>query len=302
MRELPDGDEWQYEPKWDGFRGLLENASGELRLWSRNARPLLRYFPELAPLGDLLPARSCLDGEIVIVRDGILDFDAMQTRLHPAESRVRKLSTEIPASFVAFDVPVWGGEEHWRAPLAERRKTLEKVASELAPLALHARPRRGARMALVVRGDRARRRDRQTARRAVPRGRADGGREGEAREDGRLRRRRRALEERRRPADRDAPARPLGRRRRPRLRRFRGGRSGAARRDRRRRAAAARGRARAPVLGAEPLGRRRARGSAGPAGARRRGALRQGAGPALPPRHEAHPASPRQGAGAVHLA
>ena len=65
------------------------------------------------------------------MRDGILDFDAMQTRLHPAESRVRKLSTEIPASFVAFDVPVWGGDEHWRAPLAERRKTLEKVASEL---------------------------------------------------------------------------------------------------------------------------------------------------------------------------
>ena len=98
VRDLPDGDEWQYEPKWDGFRGLLENASGELRLWSRNARPLLRYFPELAPLGELLPPRSCLDGEIVIVRDGVLDFDAMQTRLHPAESRVRKLSAEIPAT------------------------------------------------------------------------------------------------------------------------------------------------------------------------------------------------------------
>ena len=83
VRELPEGDEWQYEPKWDGFRGLLENASGGLRLWSRNARPLLRYFPELAPLGELLPPRTCLDGEIVIVRDGVLDFDAMQTRLHP---------------------------------------------------------------------------------------------------------------------------------------------------------------------------------------------------------------------------
>ena len=172
VRELPDGDEWQYEPKWDGFRGLLENASGELRLWSRNARPLLRYFPELAPLGELLPPRSCLDGEIVIVRDGVLDFDAMQTRLHPAESRVRKLSAEIPATFVAFDVLVWDGEEHWPAPLAERRTTLEKVASAVAPLALHARPRRGARVALVVRGDRARRRDREAARRAVPRGRA----------------------------------------------------------------------------------------------------------------------------------
>jgi ATP-dependent DNA ligase len=128
VRELPEGDEWQYEPKWDGFRGLLENASGELRLWSRNARPLLRYFPELSELGELLPPRSCLDGEIVIVRDGVLDFDAMQTRLHPAESRVRKLSGEIPATFVAFDVLVWDGEEHWAAPLASRRSTLEELA------------------------------------------------------------------------------------------------------------------------------------------------------------------------------
>jgi ATP-dependent DNA ligase len=129
VRDLPEGEEWQYEPKWDGFRGLLENASGALRLWSRNARPLLRYFPELEALGDLLPPRSCLDGEIVIVRDGILDFDSMQTRLHPAESRVRKLAAEIPATFVAFDVLVWDGEEHWPAPLAERRATLEELAA-----------------------------------------------------------------------------------------------------------------------------------------------------------------------------
>jgi ATP-dependent DNA ligase len=129
VRDLPDGDEWQYEPKWDGFRGLLENASGELRLWSRNARPLLRYFPELQPMGELLPPRSCLDGEIVIVRDGVLDFDAMQTRLHPAESRVRKLAAEIPSTFVAFDLLVWDGQEHWSAPLAERRTTLEGVGS-----------------------------------------------------------------------------------------------------------------------------------------------------------------------------
>ena len=135
VRELPDGDEWQYEPKWDGFRGLLENASGDLRLWSRNARPLLRYFPELALLGDLLPARSCLDGEIVIVRDGVLDFDAMQTRLHPAESRVRKLSTEIPASFVAFDVPVWDGESTGgrRWPSAGRRSRRSRRASPSRP-------------------------------------------------------------------------------------------------------------------------------------------------------------------------
>ena len=97
MRELPEGDGWQYEPKWDGFRGVLENVGGELALWSRNERPLLRYFPELRPLGELLPPRSALDGEIVIVRDGAVDFDAMQMRLHPAESRIRRLSAEIPA-------------------------------------------------------------------------------------------------------------------------------------------------------------------------------------------------------------
>jgi ATP-dependent DNA ligase len=130
VRELPDedGGAWQYEPKWDGFRGLLENLSGDLRLWSRNARPLLRYFPELEPLGTALPPRSALDGEIVIEREGVLDFDAMQTRLHPAESRVRKLAGEIPATFVAFDLLVWKGEETWRQPLAARRSALVRKA------------------------------------------------------------------------------------------------------------------------------------------------------------------------------
>ena len=172
VRELPEGDEWQYEPKWDGFRGLLENASGELRLWSRNARPLLRYFPELAPLGELLPPRSCLDGEIVIVRDGVLDFDAMQTRLHPAESRVRKLSAEIPATFVAFDLLVWDGVEHWSGAARLAPVEAGRARARLRPVPLHRRPRRGARVARLVRGDRSRRGDRQAARRALPRGRA----------------------------------------------------------------------------------------------------------------------------------
>jgi ATP-dependent DNA ligase len=121
---LPEGDGWRYEPKWDGFRGVLENDGGELALWSRNGRPLLRYFPELRPLGDLLPPHSALDGEIVIARDGVLDFDAMQTRLHPAESRVRKLAGEIPATFVAFDLLLWDGEQVWREPLERRREEL----------------------------------------------------------------------------------------------------------------------------------------------------------------------------------
>jgi ATP-dependent DNA ligase len=128
VRSLPEGDGWQYEPKWDGFRGVLENDGGELALWSRNERPLLRYFPELAPLGDLLPPHSALDGEIVIARGGALDFDAMQTRLHPAESRIRKLSGEIPAQFIAFDILLWDGEPVWKLPLEERRAELERLA------------------------------------------------------------------------------------------------------------------------------------------------------------------------------
>ncbi len=124
VRELPEDDGWQYEPKWDGFRGVLENDGGELRLWSRNGRPLLRYFPELAPLGELLPPHSALDGEIVIARDGVLDFDSMQTRLHPAESRVRKLSAEIPAIFIAFDLLLWDGDPVHERPLEKRREEL----------------------------------------------------------------------------------------------------------------------------------------------------------------------------------
>jgi ATP-dependent DNA ligase len=135
VRELPAGDGWAYEPKWDGFRGVLENAGGELRLWSRNGRPLLRYFPELQPLGELLPSRSALDGEIVIERDGAIDFDAMQMRLHPAESRIRKLSAEIPARFIAFDVLLWEGAAVWQSPFARRRMALEQDAGsfELSP-------------------------------------------------------------------------------------------------------------------------------------------------------------------------
>ena len=128
VSELPARGSWRYEPKWDGFRGVLENDGGELALWSRNGRPLLRYFPELRPLGELLPPHSALDGEIVIARDGKLDFDAMQMRLHPAESRVRKLAAEIPATFVAFDLLLWDGAPVHERPIEERRAELERVA------------------------------------------------------------------------------------------------------------------------------------------------------------------------------
>ena len=88
-----------------------------MHLWSHNGRPLLRYFPELVELGERLPKRSALDGEIVIEREGGLDFDALQMRLHPAESRVRKLSAEIPAGFVVFDVLLWDGKDLHGKPI-----------------------------------------------------------------------------------------------------------------------------------------------------------------------------------------
>jgi ATP-dependent DNA ligase len=145
VRELPEGDRWQYEPKWDGFRGVLENVGKELALWSRNGRPLLRYFPELRPLGELLPPKSALDGEVVIVRAGALDFDSMQTRLHPAESRIRKLSGEMPAEFVVFDVLLWDGEPVWKRPLVERRRELERLGDgfRLSPAATELAEARG---------------------------------------------------------------------------------------------------------------------------------------------------------------
>jgi ATP-dependent DNA ligase len=127
VEELPTGG-WQYEPKWDGFRGVLENLGGGLRLWSRNGRPLLRYFPELEEVGGLLPPESALDGEIIISQKGRLEFDQLQLRLHPAESRIRRLSAEIPADYVAFDVLVWKAAPVHELPLERRRKELERKA------------------------------------------------------------------------------------------------------------------------------------------------------------------------------
>src|SRR3954453_20658791 len=128
VSDVPEQGGWRYEPKWDGFRGILENDGGELALWSRNGRPLLRYFPELREVGELLPPHSALDGEIVISREGKLDFDAMKMRLHPAESRVRKLSAEIPATFVAFDLLLWKGKPIHDEPIEKRRRELERGA------------------------------------------------------------------------------------------------------------------------------------------------------------------------------
>jgi ATP-dependent DNA ligase len=133
VSELPEGDGWQYEPKWDGFRGVLENLGGGVRLWSRNGRPLLRYFPELGELAERMAPDSALDGEIVIETEGALDFDKLQMRLHPAESRVRKLADEMPASFVAFDVLLWDGEPVWKQPLEERSRRVKALPFDVSP-------------------------------------------------------------------------------------------------------------------------------------------------------------------------
>ena len=130
--QLPAGD-YLYEPKWDGFRALVFRGEQDVYLQSRDSRPLDRYFPELhdALLGRL-PANCVLDGEIVIATAGGLDFDALQLRLHPAESRVAKLARETPSSFVAFDVLFWKKDLR-AAPQAERREALEKLLSKATP-------------------------------------------------------------------------------------------------------------------------------------------------------------------------
>src|ERR1700741_1418330 len=95
---LPDGGDWIYEPKWDGFRGLVFRDGDELLLQSREAKPLDRYFPQLRePLLAQLPKRCALDGELVIAIDDGLDFEALQQRIHPADSRVKRLAEELPA-------------------------------------------------------------------------------------------------------------------------------------------------------------------------------------------------------------
>lgn len=133
--EIPEGEGWLYEPKWDGFRCIVFRDGDSLELASRNERPFTRYFPELlAPLLRDLPDRCVVDGEIVMpaADDRGLDFDALLQRIHPAESRVRRLSVETPASFVAFDLLALGDDSLLDRPLAERVALLNSslVAAE----------------------------------------------------------------------------------------------------------------------------------------------------------------------------
>ncbi len=132
--ELPEGDSWLYEPKWDGFRALVFRDGDEMLIQSRDRKPLDRYFPELAePLRANLPQRCILDGEIVIAREGALDFDALLLRIHPAASRVALLSERSPASYVAWDLLALDDEALLETPQEERRARLESVLGGARP-------------------------------------------------------------------------------------------------------------------------------------------------------------------------
>jgi ATP-dependent DNA ligase len=134
-KQLPVGEEWAYEPKLDGFRAIVFVDGEEVYIQSRGGKTLARYFPELS----FAPGRWVLDGELVI-RDaeGNLEFDALQQRIHPAESRIKLLSKEIPAGYIVFDLLAEGDESLLETPLAERRARLEAIAAkaglELTPL------------------------------------------------------------------------------------------------------------------------------------------------------------------------
>jgi len=128
--QWPKGD-YLYEPKWDGFRSMSWSKP-ESRIDSRNQRPLLRYFPELAPALDQLPAGSVVDGEIVVVVDGVTDFDSLQQRIHPAASRITMLSEQTPAELIAFDLLADRGKDLRERPFTERRDRLVELADALS--------------------------------------------------------------------------------------------------------------------------------------------------------------------------
>ena len=130
----PAGGTWIYEPKWDGFRALVFRDRDEILIQSRDEKSLNRYFPELLePLRSQLPARCVLDGEIVVAKNGALDFDALQLRIHPAQSRVKLLSQEIPASIVLFDLLAEGDRDLRGLAFQDRRLMLESLLSSAAP-------------------------------------------------------------------------------------------------------------------------------------------------------------------------
>jgi ATP-dependent DNA ligase len=134
VAELPEGDGWIFEPKWDGFRALVFRDHDEVFIQSRDEKSLSRYFPELIePLKAQLPTRCVLDGEIVVAKESGLDFEALQLRIHPAASRVTLLSKEIPVSVVFFDLISEDDRDLRGTPFRERRARLESLLVNAAP-------------------------------------------------------------------------------------------------------------------------------------------------------------------------
>src|ERR1700756_1816239 len=132
--DLPTDGDWIFEPKWDGFRTLVFRDGDEILIQSRDEKPLNRYFPELLePLHAALPRRCVLDGEIVIVRDDELDFDALQLRLHPAASRVKLLAQQTPSSIVFFDLLCHKNHDVRGKAFRERRRELETILARAEP-------------------------------------------------------------------------------------------------------------------------------------------------------------------------
>src|SRR5579862_7094194 len=135
VEKIPRGD-FVFEPKWDGFRSIVFRDGDEIEIGSRNERPMTRYFPEIvAAVLESLPERCVIDGEIVIPdSDGRkLDFEALLQRIHPADSRVRLLAEQTPASFVGFDLLALGDEDYTERPFAERRPALEQALAKAKP-------------------------------------------------------------------------------------------------------------------------------------------------------------------------
>jgi ATP-dependent DNA ligase len=129
-KELPTGEEWRFEPKWDGFRTIVFRDGDDVHLQSRNGKPMNRYFPEVIPhVLALEEERVVLDGELIVVVDGIQEFDLLGQRIHPAKSRVEMLAEQTPAAFVAFDVLAVGDDAFLDLPYLERRARLEGVVS-----------------------------------------------------------------------------------------------------------------------------------------------------------------------------
>ena len=139
--ELPEGEGWQFEPKWDGFRCLARRDGAEVTLTSKSGKPLARYFPEVVELvHGLQEKRFLLDGELIISVGDVLSFDALQLRLHPAESRVRKLAAETPAELMLFDLLELDGKSLLDQPLSARREKLEKFFASNQGPGLHLSP------------------------------------------------------------------------------------------------------------------------------------------------------------------